>query len=70
MTLPTYLTISQLCEKHPAFRQGSIRQMIHNDKDGKGIKKCIVRMGVKILIDELKFFKFLSDQKFKSNSPG
>ena len=59
MKIPTLMTIAQFCDKHPCFRQGTLRFMIHQDKNGTGISSTIIRVGRRILIDEEKFFKMI-----------
>ena len=53
MTILTYLTVIQFCEKHPAFTIGGIRPLIFNEVTN-GLKQsgAIVRIGRKVLIDE------------------
>ena len=53
------LTVRQFSEKHPAFTQGSLRNLIFNAKQN-GFDACLVRVGRKILIDEAAFFTWLN----------
>lgn len=71
MTQRTLLTVRQFAEKHPAFSQGSLRNLIFNAQPrisrkaaipGNGFDLCLVRLGRKILIDEEKFFEWLDRQ--------
>ena len=66
------LTVSQFCEKHPAFPVGGIRNLIFLSEDrrtsagvikGNGLKAALIRIGRKILIDETKFFEWLDVQQ-------
>lgn len=58
-----YLTVTQLCEKHPAFKPGGVRSLIFNE-DSNGLKAsgAVVRLGRKVLIDEAKFFDWIAAQ--------
>ena len=63
MTAIIYLTVTQLCEKHPAFKPGGIRALIFNEEtNGLKASGAIVRVGRKVLIDEAKFFAWVSSQ--------
>jgi hypothetical protein len=75
MTQRTLLTVRQFAEKHPAFSQGSLRNLIFNAQPrvtrkaaipGNGFDVCLVRMGRKILIDEDKFFAWLDGRNGKA----
>lgn len=75
MTQRTLLTVRQFAEKHSAFTQGSLRNLIFNAQPrvtrkatipGNGFDACMVRMGRKILIDETKFFGWLDQQNGKA----
>lgn len=69
---PVLLTVRQFSEKHPAFTQGSIRQLIFRSRSrqtsrgnlaGNGLNVALVRLGRKVLIDEVKFFEWLDSQQ-------
>lgn len=69
---PTLLTVRQFSEKHPAFTQGAIRQLIfasnprktsRGNLPGNGLALALVRLGRKVLIDEAKFFAWLNNQQ-------
>ncbi len=69
--LRTLLTVRQFADKHQAFPQGSLRNLIflsENRKTSKGIIKgnglgiAIVRVGKKLLLDEAKFFQWIDEQ--------
>jgi len=68
----TLLTVRQFAEKHPAFQQGSLRNLIflaesRNTSKGKiagnGLSVALVRIGRKVLIDESKFFDWIDLQQ-------
>jgi hypothetical protein len=70
--IPTLLTVRQFSEKHRAFSQGSLRQLVFASQPhktsrgllpGNGIGICLVRIGRKLLIDEAKFFAWLDSQQ-------
>ena len=67
----TLLTVSQFSEKHPAWTQASLRNLIFYSQPresslgavpGNGLDSAIRRIGRKILIDEDKFFIWLDSQ--------
>ena len=66
------LTVRQLADKHPAFPQGALRNLIYlaesrNTSKGKiegnGLAVALVRIGRKVLIDEAKFFNWIDAQQ-------
>lgn len=68
----TLLTVRQFSDKHPAFTQGAIRNLIflaENRKiskgiiTGNGLNIALVRIGRKLLIDEDKFFQWIDKQQ-------
>lgn len=68
----TLLTVRQFSDKHPAFPQGSLRNLIFlaesressNGKiAGNGLDVALVRIGRKLLIDEAKFFQWIDEQQ-------
>lgn len=60
MDTPTYSTIKQFCERHPAFPYGGVRGLVFNEhKNGLADAGAIIRMGRKVLINESKFFAWL-----------
>jgi len=70
--VPVLLTVRQFSEKHPAFTQGAIRQLVFASQPrktsrgpipGNGLKPAIVRLGRKVLIDEALFFEWLDSQQ-------
>jgi len=57
------LTVNQLVGKHQAFTQGGIRALIFNEKsNGLAKSGAIIRLGRKILIDEVLFFDWVKSQ--------
>ena len=65
------VTVRQFSEKHPAFSQGSLRNLIHLSSErytskgkipGNGLRLALVRIGRKLLIDEAKFFQWIEQQ--------
>ena len=67
-------TVRQFSEKHPAFSQGSLRNLIYLSTErysskgkipGNGLDIALVRIGRKLLIDESKFFKWIELQNQK-----
>jgi len=66
------LTIRQFSDKHPAFPQGSLRNLIFlaesrftskGEIKGNGLAIALVRIGRKLLIDESKFFEWIEKQR-------
>lgn len=63
---PVLLTVRQFSEKHPAFQQGCLRNMIFLSRKGKiagNLEAALVRIGRKLLIDEAKFFNWIDAQQ-------
>ena len=57
---PTFSTVNQFCERHPAFKVGGIRHLIFNEAtNGLAHSSAIVRIGRKITINEEKFFAYI-----------
>jgi hypothetical protein len=68
----TLLTVRQFADKHPAFPQGSIRNLIFLAESrntskgtiaGNGLDIALVRIGRKVLIDEARFFNWIDAQQ-------
>lgn len=77
-TSRSLLTVRQFSERHPAFSQGSLRNLIFLGKPretsrgvlpGNGFDRALVRMGKKILIDEQLFFEWLEAQHRAGSEP-
>lgn len=65
-------TVRQFSDKHSAFTQGAIRNLIFLAEDrktskgiikGNGLNVALVRIGRKLLIDEAKFFEWVDAQQ-------
>lgn len=65
------LTVKLFCEKHPAFTESAMRNMIFKANArqssrgviaGNGLNIAINRLGTKVLIDENLFFQWVKDQ--------
>jgi hypothetical protein len=74
-TSPTLLTVRQFSERHPAFSQGALRNLIYHSRPraigherirGNGLDVAIIRVGRRILLDERKFFEWLVSQQEKA----
>ena len=68
----TLHTVRQFSDKHPAFPQGSLRNLIFLAESrktskgtiqGNGLDVALVRIGRKLLIDEAKFFQWIEQQQ-------
>ena len=71
-TSRTLLTVRQFSDKHPAFTQGAIRNLIFLAESrktsrgvipGNGLNIALVRIGRKLLIEESKFFQWIDEQQ-------
>jgi len=65
-------TVRQFSDKHPAFTQGALRNLIFLSESrktskgiipGNGLNVALVRIGRKLLIDEAKFFQWIEEQQ-------
>ena len=70
--MSNFLSVRQFSDKHRAFPQGSLRNLIflaESRKTSKGVIKgngldvALVRIGRKLLIDEEKFFQWVEEQQ-------
>jgi len=60
MSIPTFLTVKQFNQKHPAFPIGGLRHRIFNeDQNGMKAAGVVVRNGRRILLNEERFFDWL-----------
>ena len=68
----TFLSVRQFADKHPAFPQGSLRNLIFLSEsretskgtiEGNGLAMALVRIGRKLLIDEARFFQWIEEQQ-------
>ena len=56
-------SIKQFLNDNPSFTEGGIRHLIfHEEANGLKQQKAIIRIGRKILIDEIKFFDWVLTQ--------
>ena len=59
-----YLTVNQFSEKHQAFPRGGLRSLIFNaESNGLAKSGAIVRIGRKVLIDEVRFFGWVQSHQ-------
>lgn len=56
------LTIDQLVEQFPAFREKTVRWWIYNGKTN-GFEACLIRIGSRIYIDRTKFVVWLESHR-------
>jgi len=56
------LTIDQLVEQFPAFREKTVRWWIYNGKTN-GFEECLIRIGSRIYIDRTKFVVWLESHR-------
>lgn len=59
-----YATVRGLSELYPTFSESSLRSLIFN-RETNGFKKCIRRIGRKILINVNEFDRWIDSQKEK-----
>lgn len=63
METQKYSTVKQFVGAHKAFTYGGIRSLIFNErKNGLAKSGAIVRLGGKVLINEVKFFAWIESQ--------
>lgn len=55
-------TLRQLAERNPAFTEGALRWHVFNAKSN-GLDKAIVRIGRRVLVDELEFNRWLESKR-------
>jgi len=61
--MPNFLTVNQFTAKQLAFTTGGLRALIFNEhQNGLAKSGAIVRIGRKVLIDEIKFFAWVGSQ--------
>jgi hypothetical protein len=69
MTISMYLTVTQFCDIHKAFKIGGVRSIIFNEhQNGLAESGAIVRIGRKVLVNQNKFFDWLQSQNSKIGS--
>ncbi len=60
----TLLTVNQFAAKHPAFSVGGLRWQIFNSaRNGLDEAGSIVRLGKRVLIDQVKYFQWIDSQQ-------
>jgi len=55
-----YMTIKGFCKENSFISENGIRWMIHSNKEFT--KRCVVRLGRKILLKPEEIFKYIEDQ--------
>ena len=55
------VTVSQLCQRNPAFTEGGIRWWLFH-RESNGLGQAVTRCGRRLYIDEGKFFDWLDGQ--------
>jgi len=61
MSIPTLKTVKQFNRDHPAFPIGGLRHHIfHEEQNGMKAAGVIVRNGRRVLINEKRFFDWLT----------
>jgi hypothetical protein len=64
MSVPTLLAVNQFSLKHPAFPVGGLRHRIFYAKqNGLEASGVLVRNGRRVLINEERFFDWLTNRK-------
>lgn len=72
MATRNLLTVRQFSDKHPAWSQSALRNLIfqaqtrkssRGEIPGNGLAPAIVRVGGKVLIDEDRFFAWVDAQQ-------
>ena len=58
---PTLLTVSGFCQRHEWARPGGLRHAIFFG-ESNGFNECVVRFGRKLLLDEVKVFRWLRER--------
>lgn len=60
MSIPTLLSVKQLCTKHPVLKVGGVRcHIFHEHDNGLAETGAVVRIGRKVAVDEKKYFGWL-----------
>ena len=55
------VTVQQLCQRTPAFKEQTIRQLLF-DRHSNGLDKVVRHLGRKLLIDEEQFFEWIDER--------
>lgn len=64
--LPEFLTVKQLCEKHPAFTLGGLRSAIYWQHEALEKAGAITHLGRRVLINEPVFLQFVQSGGLRS----
>ncbi len=59
---PHFLTVLDVAKKFPAFTEGSLRWLLFN-REANGFNRCVVRIGRRVLIDEVELVAWLRDHR-------
>lgn len=61
---PQFLTVARLAEKYSSagFSKSAIRWLLFN-REQNGFNRCVIRVGKKVLIDEVEFVAWLRAQR-------
>ena len=54
------VTVQQLCQRTPAFKEQTVRQLLF-DRHSNGLDKAVRQLGRKLLIDEEQFFRWVDE---------
>jgi hypothetical protein len=57
-----FLTVPDTAKKYPAFTEGGLRWLLFN-REQNGFDRCVVRVGRRVLIDEVELVGWLRDQR-------
>lgn len=55
-------TVAQFSKKYPAFPLGGLRWLLFH-REQNGLDSAVIKLGIKILIDEELFFQWLDEQQ-------
>ena len=66
MRLENLKTPSQIVESCPGLTIGSLRKLLFHSRTNGLEKRCIYRIGRKLLIDEAEFVEWLGERKGNS----
>lgn len=55
------VTVQQLCQRTPAFKEQTIRQFLF-DRHENGLNRAVRHLGRKLLIDEEEFFRWIDER--------
>lgn len=57
-----FLTVPDTVKKFPVFTKGGLRWLLFN-REQNGFNRCVVRIGRRVLIDEVELVAWLRDQR-------